>query len=666
MATARGMFALPAPRARSRSSIPVRAFVASLALFALSCGDDAEKPTPPDTTPPASVQNLAAVYAPGRVTLGWTAPGDDGGEGRASLYDLRFAGAPPTESSWDSATVVPSCPEPQEAGGVEHVDLPALPEGTWHFALRTADEVPNWSGLSNVVVVTVLPPPDLLPPDAVRNLIVSSTTDHSATLSWTASGDDETFGTASAYDIRYATAEITAETWETATPVAQPPVPQPAGATESFTIDGLETGATYHFALKVADERPNWSALSNCANATIADVVPPATVRDLAAELGGQGSVTLRWTVPGDDGQAGRASSYDLRYSTVVIYEEVLDWSWERATPVPDTPAPGEPGSAETFTVTGLQPGTLYYFALRAFDESGNGSGLSNVITGNAFPWSLHQLTSRIESTWLYEPQWSPDGQEIAFAQGGTGSVEIYRISASGGAPVQLTSHPGFRSGDPTWSPDGSRIAFFCSPTEYPEGKSGDLRIMDAADGGNERTVIHADEGLWGCAWSPDGERIAYVVGPRFLTILTPTLICAISPEGGAPDTLFRGDYLNIHPAWSPDGRRMALVSGRDEWAKLWNVPAGGGIWVYLDGEMRVQCGRPTWSSDGSRIAYDRRHNDNLDIWLTRADGASAVPLIEGPARALDPSWSPDGSRIAFVSDRTGQAEIWILDLDLR
>jgi murein DD-endopeptidase MepM/ murein hydrolase activator NlpD len=92
-------------------------------------------------------------------------------------------------------------------------------------------------------------------------------------------------------------------------------------------------------------------------------------------------SVMLTWTAPANDGNdvaSGPASEYDIRYST----QEITEANWESATQCTEEPAPGDPGSTDTFRVTDLSLATVYYFTLRAYDGAGNLSGLSNVARG--------------------------------------------------------------------------------------------------------------------------------------------------------------------------------------------------------------------------------------------------------------------------------------------
>ena len=109
---------------------------------------------------------------------------------------------------------------------------------------------------------------DSTPPAAVTDLVVSSADQTTVTLSWTASGDDDTRGTASSYDLRYAAARITNTTWIASISASGEPIPKEAGEPESYTVTGLDPGAPYSFALRVLDESMNLSGLSNVVSTT--------------------------------------------------------------------------------------------------------------------------------------------------------------------------------------------------------------------------------------------------------------------------------------------------------------------------------------------------------------------------------------------------------------
>jgi len=90
-------------------------------------------------------------------------------------------------------------------------------------------------------------------------------------------------------------------------------------------------------------------------------------------------SVVLRWTAPGDDGNVGRAALYELRYSeSTVTAADTSSW-WSVAASAGTLQPPLTAGSAESFTVAGLDSGKTYYFIIRTSDEVPNWSAYSNV-----------------------------------------------------------------------------------------------------------------------------------------------------------------------------------------------------------------------------------------------------------------------------------------------
>ena len=134
-----------------------------------------------------------------------------------------------------------------------------------------AQEIPaEWIGDS----VTVTGAADTIPPAPITDLRAGNPTPISITLTWTAPGDDGNAGTASEYDIRYSTSMITEDNWDEAIQCYGEPTPQPAGSSETFTVAGLSPSTTYYFALKTADEVPNWSDLSNVPSETTRTPTP--------------------------------------------------------------------------------------------------------------------------------------------------------------------------------------------------------------------------------------------------------------------------------------------------------------------------------------------------------------------------------------------------------
>jgi hypothetical protein len=98
----------------------------------------------------------------------------------------------------------------------------------------------------------------------------------------------------------------------------------------------------------------------------------------LTAKAQTTGGTVLRWTAPGDDGYTGTASGYQVRYQPMARGSLNTEAEWQVATSVPNLPFPSPAGRRDSVMVLGLTVGSAYYFALRAFDDAGNYSLLSN------------------------------------------------------------------------------------------------------------------------------------------------------------------------------------------------------------------------------------------------------------------------------------------------
>jgi hypothetical protein len=122
-----------------------------------------------DTTAPEKITDLTAEPGVniGDIILTWTAPGDDGDSGgKASKYIIRFSSSLITsESDWDSASDIYGEPDPADPGTTETFTVTDLtPDEGYYFAIRTEDEVPNPSEISNSVYA-VAPGTQVVPPE---------------------------------------------------------------------------------------------------------------------------------------------------------------------------------------------------------------------------------------------------------------------------------------------------------------------------------------------------------------------------------------------------------------------------------------------------------------------------------------------------------------------
>lgn len=200
-------------------------------------------------------------------------------------------------------------------------------------------------------------PPDSTAPTAVSNLALSSPSNSTMTVSWTAPGDDGSTGTATSYDLRYSTSAITSGNFSSATQITGEPVPQVAGTSESMIISSLSTNTTYFFAIKTSDEVPNTSLLSNVPSlATLPGDAPPSTS---SGGGGGPRIVTFSGQAyPGSTIEVLRKSFQDNLYIQIPTESTKIL----------------EDGS---FTITHISNvGDDYFFALRVQDKDGRSTGV--------------------------------------------------------------------------------------------------------------------------------------------------------------------------------------------------------------------------------------------------------------------------------------------------
>src|SRR6185369_8688950 len=165
---------------------------------------------------------------------------------------------------------------------------------------------------------------------------------------------------------------------------------------------------------------------------TVSDTTPPAAVTNLSVSSVTSSSATLLWVSPGDDGNTGTATSYDIRYSTALIDNT----SWTSANQETGEPAPAAAGNSQSFTVNGLAANTTYYFALKTADEVGNISLLSNVpsrATSNTPPAAPSGLTATAVSSSQINLAWTDN------ANNETG-FKIERKTGAGGTYAQIAT----------------------------------------------------------------------------------------------------------------------------------------------------------------------------------------------------------------------------------
>jgi gamma-glutamyltranspeptidase / glutathione hydrolase len=208
---------------------------------------------------------------------------------------------------------------------------------------------------------------------------------------------------------------------------------------------------------------------------------------------------------------------------------------------------------------------------------------------------------------------------------------------------------------EPAWSPDGKRLAFSYLDRIWlsaPDGKNGKALRPETTD-------IERDP-----AWSSDGRSIVFAAetGQGFDLVVSPT-------SGGDVRRLTTLPGDERWPSWSSDGRIVFSHRASGRW-RLQVVDAAGGQPRPLFPDTAAddeQQGRV--SHDGKRIAYvsDRESEDgDRDLWVAELalgprDRVTRSRLARVRGVEAFPTWSPDGSRLAFFAVREGTGGVWVV-----
>jgi Tol biopolymer transport system component/DNA-binding winged helix-turn-helix (wHTH) protein len=272
-------------------------------------------------------------------------------------------------------------------------------------------------------------------------------------------------------------------------------------------------------------------------------------------------------------------------------------------------------------------------------------------------------------------PRWSPDGRQVAFSRMFADGFDFYVIPVFGGTERRLSSWP--REGHQIsavpqwrpivrcfdWSPDGKVLAF---SNGQPDKIHAWITLLSLGDSTTRPLTSPPSQNLdYGPAFSPDGSTVAFIRGIAAGVVED---LYVVPTTGGAPKRLtFDNAWLNAPPAWTPDGRDIVFTSLRGGSWTLWRVSASGGTPRPVPG-VGTNAVLPSISPKGNQLVY-QQGSGKLNIWRVNLRdekhrrGTPAIVISEKGGNGR-PHFSPDGKRIAFESARLGHSDIWACNSD--
>jgi len=146
-------------------------------------------------------------------------------------------------------------------------------------------------------------------------------------------------------------------------------------------IDGLLEKTTYHLRIYALNSDNLSTSIVEISTRT-GSINPQPPNISVAEPWNLDGEVRLTFTAPYDDSQDEAVKSYIIKYATYTLDES--NWSLPSSSVAPQNITPTAPGTGQIHTITGLYPGTTYYFGIKSVDEAGNFSNISNVLSAVA------------------------------------------------------------------------------------------------------------------------------------------------------------------------------------------------------------------------------------------------------------------------------------------
>lgn len=112
----------------------------------------------------------------------------------------------------------------------------------------------------------------------------------------------------------------------------------------------------------------------------------------------------------------------------------------------------------------------------------------------------------------------------------------------------------------------------------------------------------------------------------------------------------------------SPAGDAMTFASTRHSVNPDVYIKAVSGVAVTQLTSDPASDVHPTFSPDGTRIAFASNRSGNWDIWMMSVNGGMPIRVTQSSADEIHPSWSPDGTQLVFcsMSEQGGQWELWV------
>jgi len=309
-----------------------------------------------DMTVPGQITDLSVETGilHGMVFMNFTAMGDDGVSGYAKRYIVKYSATPITnDGEFNAATEwIYADPEyigsnsqlkwnwPKAPGQSESYQFGYLPGWNYfsltnptYFAVKVKDEAGNLGPLSNCP--SVVATNDVIQPATITDLTAQAGAIHgSVMLSWTAVGDDGSTGQLYGdppYTIKWSTSDIDTTPKFDAAPGTTLDITKVPGQKEYLNISGLVAGQLYYFSVRARDDATLLGDLPVSASFIATnDATAPGAITLVTATGDQNGQVKLNFNAPGNNGNTGKASGYQVRFREYIPEGRFIQYGFDQ------------------------------------------------------------------------------------------------------------------------------------------------------------------------------------------------------------------------------------------------------------------------------------------------------------------------------------------------
>jgi len=270
-------------------------------------------------------------------------------------------------------------------------------------------------------------------------------------------------------------------------------------------------------------------------------------------------------------------------------------------------------------------------------------------------------FTPLVEGSGLWAPRYSPDARRIAYGNFTPPAIDadLWLYDLQGGTSQRLT-YEGKDSNDPQWSPDGNTIAFSTTLHGVPK----DIYLHATQGGRPDRLLLSMPGAQWPSDWSRDGAMLVFTNTSSPSTGSDLWMVPIDSPTKARP--FLATPFVEAGARLSPDGRWVAYTSNETGQSEVYvqSFPVPGHKVIISSGGGRD----PAWRGDGRELFYwqgDRLMAAQLDPTLPLSVRGREPLFRAGYVVGAHANYDvrADGQQFVVVTD-AGQPSSFVIQLN--